>query len=187
MIVLFFKITHKSLLWHKDQSKHHSSYLDGAVMFFLICPSKFIRDSLHGNCPSREIKCKKTNRASAHWSNVIPQCLPSTKWLRSDCLPGPESERADLREPFPKSVFASEARQSERHFSTPIKWGFLDTFRNSNLASWSSFPNPGRVHLWPLQLKGMEVPSQAPGPLDMSNGQQCPLKKLNCFAWAIKL
>ena len=36
MIVLFFKITHKSLLWHKDQNKHHSSYLDGAVMFFLI-------------------------------------------------------------------------------------------------------------------------------------------------------
>lgn len=36
MIVLLFKITHTSLLWHKDQSKHHSSYLDGAVMLFLI-------------------------------------------------------------------------------------------------------------------------------------------------------
>ena len=81
MIVLLFKITHKSLLWHKDQSKHHSSCLDGAVMFFLICPSKFIRDSFHGNCPSHEIKCKKTDRASAHWLNVIPQCSPSTKWL----------------------------------------------------------------------------------------------------------
>lgn len=135
MIVSLFKITHKSLLWHKDQSKHHSSCLDGAVMFFPICPSKFICDSFHDNCPSREIKCKKTDRTPAHWSNMIPQRSPSTKWLRRDCLTGPEDEHTNLRESFPKSVFASKACQSERHFSTPTKWCFLDTFRNSNLAS----------------------------------------------------
>lgn len=44
--VLLFKIVCKSSLQCEVPDKHHSSPLDGAAVFFPICPSKFVHSSL---------------------------------------------------------------------------------------------------------------------------------------------